>query len=99
MARRKSLTGQPTCGITMVMNGLREGSQWNNTGKLSDSKEWLEINVEADRIEAVNCLKSAQIMEILPESECPPPLPTSGEGHRPDRKAQVVHDTGHLWSP
>jgi hypothetical protein len=84
MTRRNKVDRQETHGIRMVMNGLREGSQWN-TGKLSVSKEWLEISVEADRIEAVNCLESAQKTGILPESECPPPFPTSGEGRaRPE---------------
>jgi hypothetical protein len=75
---RNNLDRQETHGIRMVMNGLREGSQWNPQEIPQEIKDYAEQLSKELR-------ESAQKTGILPESECPPPLPTSGEGHaRPE---------------
>lgn len=104
---RKHLTAMVTPCITMVMNGIREGSQWSDWGKTSNHKVLLEEDMGAlmDKLEAEEAMMAnvvgehmdgAQDLSILPETVCVPlHLPLPGLPGGSARKVRMVHDTHH----
>jgi hypothetical protein len=51
-----------------------------------EADEAMVLNEVEKHMDAIGFTKCAQNTDILPESECPPPLPTSGEVAPTDRK-------------